>query len=72
MNYNEGLDEKLSLEQDFIRELTGGAFTQGVMYYTTIAMPFLKNFENYDWKTFFNERITKKTGSNTWSVVIDV
>jgi len=72
MDYNYLYPEKLELDCALIAELTQNYFPQKIMYYTTMCMPFLKNFEDEDWTMFFKKRIPELTEKNTCSVVVDV
>lgn len=65
--------EKTALDQALIKEVTGGTFTQNILYYTTMCGPLLKDFAAEDWLAFFTKQgIPARSKSDEYWVVIDV
>lgn len=73
MPFNFLYPEKMQLDRELIAEVTAGAFTQDILYYTTICTPLLKDYAEQDWLKFFEEkRSPKKAKNDEYYVVIDV
>lgn len=66
MPFNFLYPEKMQLDRELIAEVTAGASTQNVLYYTTICTPLLKDYAEQDWIKFFEAK------NNKYYVVIDV
>ncbi|MBI4995102.1 hypothetical protein HZC21_05720 [Candidatus Peregrinibacteria bacterium] len=73
MPFNFLYPEKMQLDKKLIAEVTAGAFSPNILYYTTICTPFLKDYAEQDWIKFFEEKgAPKKTENDKYRVVIDV
>lgn len=73
MDFSYRYPEKMALDRELIFELTGGALTPNILYYTTMCGPLLKDYAAEDWMKFFSEKgLLEKSKSDEYWVVIDV
>lgn len=73
MDFGYRYPEKLGLDRELISELTAGAFTPNILYYTTMCGPLIKDYAAEDWLKFFSEKgVQEKSGADEYWVVIDV
>lgn len=72
MDFNYRYPEKMALDRQLIAEITAGAFTPNILYYTTMCGPLLKDYAAEDWIEFFREKdVPAKTSADEYWVVID-
>lgn len=72
MDFNYRYADKMALDRALISTVTGGIFTQNIIYYTTMCGPLLKDFAAEDWRQFFEERdVPKSLDNEKYWVVID-
>lgn len=65
--------EKMALDRELIAEVTDGAFTSNLLYYTTMCGPLIKDYAMEDWITFFIEKgVPKESNPDKYWVIIDV
>lgn len=71
MDYNFRYPDKMALDRAFLQEITRGAFTPNLIYYTTMGGPLLKDYSREDWIGFFKAKGVPAESDDYW-VVIDV
>ena len=73
MDFGFRYPEKMALDRELIAELTGGAFTPNILYYTTMCGPLMKDYAAADWLKFFTGKGVPATyKADEYYVVIDV
>lgn len=73
MDFSYRYPEKMALDRELISEVTGGAFTPNILYYTTMCGPLLKDYSTEDWLKFFSEKgVPAKSKFDEYWVIIDV
>lgn len=73
MDFGYRYPEKMALDRELISEITAGAFTPNILYYTTMCGPLMKDYANEDWLKFFSAKgVPPKSGNDEYWVVIDV
>jgi Fe-S-cluster containining protein len=73
MDFGYRYPEKMALDRELISEITAGAFTPNILYYTTMCGPLIKDYAAEDWLKFFLEKgVPAQAGADGYWVVIDV
>jgi hypothetical protein len=70
MDYNFRYPDKMALDRALLAEITLGAFTPNIIYYTTMCGPLLKDYATFDWLNFFQQKGVPAKSEEFW-VVID-
>lgn len=75
MDFGFRYSEKMALDRELISEVTGGVFTQNILYFTTMCGPLMRDYAETDWLKFFSGKgVPSGAGSDkeSYCVVIDV
>lgn len=72
MDFNYKYSQKMELDRKLIAEVTGGVFTQNILYFTTVCGPLLKDYSTTNWIQFFETKgIPTESNPSEFFVVID-